>query len=240
MTTQQSFKRRVRSRMEKTGESYTAARAQLMPDPEPQNVPGYEPRMSDEKVQATTGRAWPDWFRLLDEWGAFDRKHPEIAAWLIAEHGVPGWWAQTVTVEYERARGLRPFIGDRDGTHNVNASKTVGVPVERLFEAWSDPSLRERWLGDVELRERTSRPPRTARYDWEDGSTRVVVGFDVKGEAKSTVALTHERLPDADEAARLKAFWRERLAALKVLLEALATTMSDPATPACAAPTCRR
>ena len=29
MTTQQSFKRRVRARMDKTGESYTAARAQL-------------------------------------------------------------------------------------------------------------------------------------------------------------------------------------------------------------------
>ena len=34
MTTQQSFKRRVRARMEKTGESYTAARAQLLPEPE--------------------------------------------------------------------------------------------------------------------------------------------------------------------------------------------------------------
>jgi hypothetical protein len=33
------------------------------------------------------------------------------------------------------------------------------------------------------------------------------------------VALEHERLADADEAERMKAFWRERVAALKELLE---------------------
>ena len=38
MTTQQSFKRRIRSRMEKTGESYTAARAQLLTGDEPQRI----------------------------------------------------------------------------------------------------------------------------------------------------------------------------------------------------------
>ena len=51
MTTQQSFKRRIRSRMEKTGESYTAARAQLLPDPEPD----YVPKFSDEVVRRNTG-----------------------------------------------------------------------------------------------------------------------------------------------------------------------------------------
>jgi hypothetical protein len=33
------------------------------------------------------------------------------------------------------------------------------------------------------------------------------------------VALSHERLPDAAEAERMKAFWRERVAALKEVLE---------------------
>src|SRR5688500_4895507 len=121
MTTQQSFKRRIRSRMEKTGESYTAARAQLVPE----TVPGYEVRYADEKVREKTGRGWRDWFDLLDEWGAAEREHPEIAAWLGAEHGVPGWWAQGITVEYEKARGLRPIGGDRDGSYNVSVSRTV-------------------------------------------------------------------------------------------------------------------
>ncbi len=93
------------------------------------------------------------------------------------------------------------------------------MPVERLFEAWSDPEQREHWLGEFDLHERTSTPPRGARYDWEGGSSRVIVLCEAKGDAKSTVALSHERLPDADEAARLKVFWRERMAVLKTQLE---------------------
>jgi hypothetical protein len=218
MTTQQSFKRRVRARMEKTGESYTAARAQLLPDPEPEQ-PEVQPRISEERVRDRTGRTWREWFALLDEWGATERSHSEIAAWMGAEHGVSGWWAQGVTVEYEKARGLRPVGGDRDGTLNVSASKTVAVPVERLFEAFADLDVREEWLPGAPLRERTTQPSRSARYDWGDGSTRVLVTFTAKGDAKSTVAVSHERLPDAETAERMRSYWRERLPVLKAVLE---------------------
>ena len=105
-----------------------------------------------------TGSSWREWFALLDEWGAIEREHREIAAWLIAEHGVPGWWAQGVTVEYEKARGLRPIGGDRDGTLNAGASKTVAVPVERLYDAFADVELRDEWLPGAPLRERTATP----------------------------------------------------------------------------------
>jgi hypothetical protein len=102
----------------------------------------------------------------------------------------------------------------------VGASRTIAVPVERLFEAFADDALRERWLPGAELRVRMATAPRTARYDWEDGSTRLIVGFEDLGDAKSRVALSHERLPDADAAAEMKTWWRERLTALKEQLEA--------------------
>jgi hypothetical protein len=79
---------------------------------------------------------------------------------------------------------------------------------------------RDEWLPGVVLRERTATPHRTARFDWGEGSTRVIVGFVVKDERKSVVALAHERLPDSESAATMKAFWRERLSGLKALLEA--------------------
>ena len=44
--------------------------------------------------------------------------------------------------------------------------------------------------------------------------------FTAKGEARSTAALQHERLPDAEEAERMKAYWRERITMLKQVLEA--------------------
>jgi hypothetical protein len=46
-----------------------------------------------------------------------------------------------------------------------------------------------------------------------------MVVFESKGEAKSTMALQHVRLPDGQEAERMKAYWRERVTALKEELE---------------------
>jgi len=66
---------------------------------------------------------------------------------------------------------------------------------------------------------RTSQPPNTARFNWADGSTRVMTSFVEKGPSTSTVAVAHERLPDAGEAETTKLAWRERLSGLKTSLE---------------------
>ncbi len=218
MTRQKSFKRLVRARMQKTGESYTAARAALLAAQEPNATEGPALPMSNEAIRRRTGRGWEEWFDLLDEWGASGRSHKEIARWVGEEHGIGGWSAQAVTVGYERARGLRA-VGERPDGFTVTASKTVAVPVDRLYEAFVDESLRERWLPEGELRERTASKPRSARFDWGDGESRVNVTFIAKGQVKSTAALEHERLADGSEAERMKAFWRDRVAALKELLE---------------------
>ena len=218
MTRQKSFKRLVRARMEKTGESYTAARAALLAAKDPKVTDGPALTMSDEAIRRKTGRGWEEWFDLLDEWGAAERPHKEIARWVAEAHGIDGWGAQAVTVIYERARGLRA-VGERPDGFAATASKTVAVPVGRLYDAVVKQSLRKRWLPDGELRERTATKPKSARFDWGDGETRVIFGFEPKGEAKSAVALQHERLADAADAERMKAFWRDRVAALKEVLE---------------------
>jgi uncharacterized protein YndB with AHSA1/START domain len=174
---------------------------------------------SEEAIRDGTGRSYEEWFRLLDEADMVARKHGEIATHLTDEHGVDSWWAQTITVSYERARGLRPAHGGRDGLFSVSASKTLDAPAERVFKAFTDAALRQRWLPGGELRERTSQPGRSARFDWGDGTTRVNVGFYPKGERRSQVAVAHERLPDAEAAEEMKHHWRERLNALKALLE---------------------
>ncbi len=247
MTTHKSFKRRIRVRIEKTGESYTAARRQLIsraqrqaretvtaaapesisddgapaisPDSSTRSPSrGGEYPMSDEAVRNATGRGWEEWFALLDGWGATSRTHREIARWLVRDQGVAGWWAQSVTVAYERARGMRRRYERPEGGFGATASKTVEVPVERLFEAFADEGLRARWLPDGSLRIRTATPPKSVRFDGQ-GATRVSVGFYAKGDHKSQASLAHERLPDADAAERMKAYWRERMAALKEMLE---------------------
>jgi uncharacterized protein YndB with AHSA1/START domain len=234
MTKQKSFKGRVRARMEKTSESYTAARRQLLaragagaepaeavaPEAAPVDAPGAKRPYSDDVLQANTGRTWDEWFALLDRWGAADRRHPEIARWLNEEQGVDGWWAQGVTVGYEQARGLRVPGQRRGGLFEVSASKTVAVPVDRLYEAFMDPGLRERWLPGAKLEVRAATPGKSIRANWDDGSTRLVIAFTARGDAKSQVALVHERVPDAEAAEAMKAYWRERVKELKRVLEA--------------------
>ena len=221
MTTQRSFKRLVRARMEKTGESYTAARALLLAtgDAQTGSTEAILP-LPDESIRERTGRGWEEWFDLLDEWGAAERSHTEIARHVagMLDGEALGWNAQAVTLGYERARGGRA-VGEREDGFAVGASKTVGVAVERLFDEFAEDGRRVGWLPDGRLRQRTATRPKSARYDWGDGTTRVHVTFAAKDEAKSTVHVEHRRLADAQEADRMKAFWRERLSALKATLE---------------------
>jgi uncharacterized protein YndB with AHSA1/START domain len=220
MTRHRSFKRLVRARMEKTGESYTAARARLLAAEEPTEVAEPTLATSDDAIRDRTGRGWEEWFDLLDDWGAAERPHREVARWVAEQQGVDplAWGAQAVTFSYERTRGLRAAGEHADG-FAITATKTVAVPVDRLYDAFVDEALRAKWLPDDELRVRTATKPKSARFDWGDGDTRVNVTFIAKGEAKSTAALQHARLPDAQEAERMKAFWRDGVATLKDVLE---------------------
>lgn len=220
MTEQKSFKRLVRARMEKTGESYTTARSRLLRADEADALDGVKLATSDEAIRRRTGRGWEEWFEMLDDWGAPARTHRETARWLAEQQRLHplAWNVQAVVSSYERARGLRE-TGEKDDGFAITASRTVAVPVERLYDAFVSEPLRGRWLPDAGLRERTATRPKSARFDWADGGTRVNVSFLPKGEAKSTAALEHRRLPSAEEAERMKAYWRERLAALKATLE---------------------
>ena len=228
MTRQRSFKRRVRERMSRTGESYAAARTHVAQKRDrvhaaSERLAAPADRPSDERVTEATGRRWEAWFAILDRWGAKQRSHRDTAAYLEHERQVDGWWAQTIANAYQRARGLRLKHQQADG-FTISASKTIAVPVERVFDAFVDPGSRERWLTDGTMSLRTSQPGRTARFNWGDGATRVNVAFEAKGPAKTTVAVAHERLPDPDEAEAAKDAWRRRLADLKTLLEGEPTT----------------
>jgi uncharacterized protein YndB with AHSA1/START domain len=209
--------------MSKTGESYTAARGHVAQKRDRvqsarTRLAAADERVSDAKVKEATGKTWNQWFSILDRWGARNKKHGEIARYLTAEHSVENWWAQTVSVAYERARGIRVKYQQADG-FTVSATKTIAVPVDVLFDAFVNARRRRKWLTGGRMSLRTSQPSRSARFNWEDGSTRVNVGFIDKGPSKSTVSVAHERLADADEAETTKAMWKERLVDLKSFLE---------------------
>jgi uncharacterized protein YndB with AHSA1/START domain len=207
--------------MEKTGESYAAARAVLLAATE--STPGTDgPPLvtSDETIRRRTGRGWEEWFDLLDDWGAAQRTHRETARWVAEQLGIGPlvWEAQAVTHSYERARGLRE-VGEHADGFAVTAQKTIAVPVERVFDAFVDPTVRERWLPGVKLNDRTATRPKVAHFDWADTGSRLHVTFMDKGDGRSLAAVQHARLADAAEADRMRAHGRAALTALKTLLE---------------------
>nr|BFE85407.1 hypothetical protein GCM10020093_080080 [Planobispora longispora] len=65
---------------------------------------------------------------------------------------------------------------------------------------------------------RTSRPGKSVTANWE-GRAAITVGVVAKGEEKTQLGLQHGKLSDAASAAEMKTYWRERVTALKKLLE---------------------
>ena len=194
MPKQKDLKRLVRARMQKTGESYTAARLRIV-------------NKKDFVALA--------WVRVLDTADAAKKSHRDIAKY-VASLGTPSWWSQTVTVGYERIRGLRAVGQQRTGTYEANKSKTFAVPVDRLFKAFSDARLRAKWL-PAKITIRTAQSNKSMRVTWDD-ETSVAIGFYPKGDEKSSVAVQHSKLPDKAAADRMKAMWAERFGALAKLL----------------------
>ncbi len=219
MPTNKDFKRLVRARMRKTGESYTAARVHFLRKKPAPATADYATLagMSDATIKAKTGCNWERWVKALDYKQAHTWSHREIAAYVHKTFKIPGWWSQSVTVGYERIKGLRAIGQRRDGGFEASKSKVIAAPISRLYRAWRDARLRARWLPGVSPVIRTATRYKSMRVTWPDG-TRVDVGFTAKGRAKSQVAIQHGRLPDRAAVIRMKEFWAARLRALTDVL----------------------
>jgi uncharacterized protein YndB with AHSA1/START domain len=174
-------------------------------------------RMSDEAVQAKTGRTWPEWFAILDAAGAQQMAHQQIVAYLHAEQGVGPWWQQMITVTYEQARGLRAKHQTPDG-YQIGASKTIAAPAAALYEAWIDAGRRRTWLPDAPLEISKATPAKSIRGAWGEGG-RLDVQFYPKGDAKTQITIQHNKLADAEAGQRMKAYWAEALERLRALMD---------------------
>jgi hypothetical protein len=223
MTRDKDRKRIIRNRMKKTGESYTAARAHVISKAiRKESAPpaadlAVLAGMTDDTIAAKTGHSWREWVRLLDADDAAARPHRDIVAFLVDKHHVPGWWAQMVTVGYERIKGLRARGQRRNGAYEASKSRTFNVPVNALYRAWANAATRRRWLKDVETTMRTATRPKSMRLQWPDG-TIVAVWFEARGNAKSMVAVAHTKLRDSAASASAKKHWAEHLDALGAVL----------------------
>ena len=233
MPTNKDFKRLVRARMEKTGEAYTAARANLLkraptapsvsapialvaaPPPAKTSKADYArlAGMSDAAIKKATGCDWDKWVSCLDYVGAQDWSHRAITDHVHTAYKVKDWWTQMVTVGYERIKGLRAIGQRRDGGFEANKSKTLNASAAAVFRAFAHARVRKHWLPGVNVNVKKATPNRSVRMLWNDG-TPVEVWIVPKGAKKTAAQVQHRKLASKEDADTRKKFWDERLTAL--------------------------
>ncbi len=175
------------------------------------------PSMSDSAVRAKTGKDWAGWFSTLDAAGAAKLDHKAIAALLIKQHAIPGWWSQTITVEYERARGRRERYESPSG-YKVAVTKTIATSLSGLYAATASAAQRKKWFPTGAFEPSSQTKDKYFRGAWKK-SSRLEVGFYAKSDGKAQIALQVSRLGKRGEVESERTAWRSALTKLQTMLE---------------------
>jgi len=196
------------------------------------------PSHSDESVKSATGRTWQEWFKLIDERGGPPLGRRKIGLILYDEFKVDTAWGAAINIEYEAARGIVEKDGRPKG-FMICATKTVGVPVSRAYQAFTSARELECWFGAgsaIEFEEggrfvnsdgdcgtlTRIRTDKAIRFTWEQPrhtpGTVVEVTFQPKGD-RCVVMVAHDRIRTRAEADDLRATWSAALDTLKGHLE---------------------
>jgi hypothetical protein len=244
MTEAKKLKQTIRARARKTGESYTAARRQVLaarrraaaPLPTPTAPPrdpvaqGLSRRtVNDKGVVAKTGHDLAHWFGVLDAFGPA-KTHKDRARHLSEDHAVRDWYGQMITVEYERERGLRVANQDCTGRFQVSVTRIVPATVAEVADLIGTSKRRAAWLRAVDpgLREAVeaafagSKAKRVRVRDADNaslrfpwGESRVDVNVYSRPKGKASVGVGNTRLADPRAVETRRAVWAQALDALK-------------------------
>ncbi len=173
--------------------------------------------ISDEAVRKATGKSRKEWFAILDTAGAKKMRHPDIARFLsdnylgkkginVATNG--GWWSQMVTVEYERARGLRK-VNEYEGGFLVAIHKTISGSMTSIEKKWNT-ILKSKDVAKKKLVHVPSKTKRAMlRYKADVGG--VVVSFDERGRDKGRIMVEAIQLPKKSLVEPTRTFWKKVL-----------------------------
>lgn len=207
----QAFEERVRGPLRRVAERHLDADG----DPgahDPRAASVTEPQQSDPVIREHTGRGWDQWREAIEAWPGHEQGHASVASWLQEEHGVPGWWAQAVTVGWERITGRRQSHQMSDGTFTANRSATIVTDHVALGAMLRDGrGLADLFPGlEPVLRSRVT--SKNVRVGLARGVAEI--GVVPKEEGRVTVTVAHAKLGTAEEVTRWKAYWRDWLQAL--------------------------
>jgi len=255
MTRAAALKKIIRARAAKTGERYTTARRHVLNELQqrsaaparaqhapPENGPSVSTAtasraatrdtskgsVSNATSLAKTGHGLAHWFAVLDRFGAVEKGHTAAARHLYEAHHVPGWYAQGITVAYERARGVRALNQRGDGAYEVSVSKVVAGSTADVIKAFTKTE-RRRWMKGVDTNLTMAlaaaldtsaskgfvvRPDGQGRYRYKWDGTTVQFYLLPKAGHKLSVVVTNTNLPKAATVDERRTQWRTALNAL--------------------------
>ncbi|MCA1562295.1 MAG: hypothetical protein LC753_16180 [Acidobacteria bacterium] len=251
MTRARALKQVIPARAAKTGELYTTARRHVLNDlhPQTQTVVRFHSMSTPAPVKARTaappasskggvsyaksrektGYGLDHWFEVLDRFGGVEKGHTAAARHLYEAHLVPGWYAQGITVAYERARGVRALNQRCDGEYEVSVSKVMNARTPDVVKALTEPRLRRRWVKDIDVgmvkalsaaldssasKGAVVRPDGQARFRYKWGDTTVQLYLLPKPGDKVSVVATNSKLSDGAMVEERRGVWRAALQAL--------------------------
>lgn len=173
------------------------------------------PDHADALVREKTGRGWDEWVAAIDAGPGRDAGHTAIAGWLV-EQGVDAWWAQSITVGFERITGLRLPGQMPDGTFTVSRSRVVPMSRPDVRDLLLDDAARARLL-PAHTAPMLSKPGvKTPRFDLRrDDASLGTISFamDAATDDRTNLTVTHAKLATPTDAAHWKQFWADWLAA---------------------------
>jgi uncharacterized protein YndB with AHSA1/START domain len=185
-------------------------------------------RISDQAVSEATGWGWDEWFAFLDERGAKGLEHKDVVRLLRDEGKVSkAWWGQTITVEYERARGLREMGEAADAGFEIGIRRTYDTAPRHAWNVLTKPGGIRMWLGvedPLKLEKgtpyratdgatgeiRTVTPGSRIRLTWRpvggDKVSTIQLSVLPSG-SKTVIAFHHENLSSFKEREKMRRHW---------------------------------
>lgn len=169
--------------------------------------------ISDKAIEKSTGQSWQVWFERLEDMGARDLSHKEIATKLVSDYQVASWWAQMLTVRYEQVMGRRQLGQSNAGNYAISVNKTLAGSMNEGLHWWLKKVQSRTEFNDISVVTSSTTETekwRHYRVALKDGS-RVVVSIYEKTPTKASLSLQHEKLATAEAAEEWRIYWKSFL-----------------------------
>ena len=234
MTKHKKLKQAVRARAAKTGERYAEARRHVVSAraksaaPDPVAIARTTKGMvSEAKTIEKTGHGFEHWFAVLDGFDLKAKGHTAAAKHLGQVHGVGAWYAQAITIAYERAHGLRKANQQVTGRYQASVSRVLPSDAKTTAAALGQRAARRAWLSSDALRAkldevRSEKRLRARadgsfrlRFKWDEASVELRID---PHDGRSRIVADTTELPNEDALAEHRDRWKRGLEELKAYL----------------------